>query len=133
MPPPELARDAPVLNVLEPMAVGRRPVFRMKTDLPGVDGLERDFRDGPPREACVCWLAFGGRNEPLISEHRLDDDARAPRSGDIELVRLLRHQATDGREVDKHLCPCLESIKAAVGLGRAVHDTSVEGQDTDRW
>ena len=133
MSPPELARDAPVLNVLEPMAVGCGPVFRMKTDLAGVDGLERDLRDGPPRETCVCGLAFGGRNEPLIGEHRLDDDAGAPRSGDIELVRLLRHQATDGREVDKHLCPCLESIKAAVGLGRAVHDTSVEGQDTDRW
>ena len=78
-------------------------------------------------------MAFGGRNEPLIGEHGLDDDACTPRSGDIELVRLLGHQATDGREVEKHLRPRFESIEAPIGLRRAFNDAGIERQNTDCW
>src|SRR5205814_5764663 len=34
MAPPQLARDAPVLDVLQPLVIGRRPVLRKKLHVP---------------------------------------------------------------------------------------------------
>ena len=41
MTPPQLARDAPVLEVLHPGGVGLRPARGVEGDLAGVDGIER--------------------------------------------------------------------------------------------
>ena len=41
MAPPQLARDAPVLEVLHPGGVGLRPARGVEGDLAGVDGVER--------------------------------------------------------------------------------------------
>ena len=41
MAPPQLAADAPVLEVLHPGGVGLRPARGVEGDLAGVDGVER--------------------------------------------------------------------------------------------
>ena len=57
--PPQLARDAPVLEVLHPGGVGLRPARGVEGDLTGVDGVKRrplEFVDG---------------HEPLLGQPRL--------------------------------------------------------------
>ena len=43
MSPPQLPADAPVLNVVHPVEVGLRPVFRYESDSPALDGLDGRF------------------------------------------------------------------------------------------
>ena len=61
MPPPELARDTPVLNVGQPMVVGRRPMIR----------IEPDFTRGNRTKAALSKTIHFYK--PLIGQHRLDD------------------------------------------------------------
>ena len=93
MAPPQLARNAPILDFVEPVVVGSRPVFRHEPHLAAFDRLR-----GQLREALADALAlfvqglFGHRDEPLVGEHRLDDGARAVAARDFELVGLDFHQ-----------------------------------------
>ena len=65
MPPPELTRDAPGLNVLHPIEVGRLAIARHEHRAPVAD--RRDRRRGKGL----------GIDVPLISEEGLDHNARA--------------------------------------------------------
>src|SRR2546427_2967353 len=47
MPPPDLTRDAPVLNVPHPSEVIVRPLFGDQADLSGLDGLDRRLGERP--------------------------------------------------------------------------------------
>ena len=79
--PPELARDAPVLDVLEPLVVGGRPVLGHELDV---------ARRRPPRgRACASAVHL---HEPLVGQHGLDDLVGAARARHAQLVRLLRDE-----------------------------------------
>src|SRR5260221_14059336 len=67
MAPPELARDAPVLNIAHPRKVGVLPELRMES---GVAVLDRFDRTAGQRFSIRAGLVDG--DEPLIGEHRLD-------------------------------------------------------------
>ena len=54
MPPPELAADAPVLNVVHPLEVGFRPVVRNEANPAVLDSFDSGFGQ---------WLCF---HEPLV-------------------------------------------------------------------
>src|SRR3546814_12485703 len=58
--PPQLARDAPVLDIFQPLAVGGGPVFRDEFQLARIDR-------GQP----LLGQTFHA-HEPLVGEHRLD-------------------------------------------------------------
>ena len=62
MPPPELAGDAPRLDVLQPVEIGLFPVLRHEFRAPVPHRFQR--RLGERR----------GVHKPLIGQHRLDDD-----------------------------------------------------------
>ena len=81
MAPPQLARDAPVLNIVQPLVVGVDPVFRVEADLPVGHDIQCLLCN---RFAISTGLAHG--NEPLIGEHRLDHHARAITARHFELV-----------------------------------------------
>ena len=62
VPPPQLARDAPGFDVLKPMEIHLFVLFGQDLDITiahGVDGRLHNFR---------------GLDEPLIGQHRLDND-----------------------------------------------------------
>src|SRR5690348_3078743 len=59
--PPQLTRDIPVANVLEPVLVHRDPAFRDEPYRAGLDGSECRSRQR------------GHLHKPLIRESRLDD------------------------------------------------------------
>src|SRR4029077_19626148 len=74
--PPELARDAPGMNVLHPVVVGLRPVAREDRDPPLAHGLDRRLGQGLHLYP------------PLLRHERLDDGLTAIADADRVAVGL---------------------------------------------
>ena len=131
MAPPQLARDAPVLDVVEPLVVGGAPVFRHELDFAIGDLVQRRLGDRLAREES----AFRGRlahgDEPLVRQHRLDDDARAVAARHHQFMRLDLLQQALRVEVGDDLLARGEAVHAAIGGRRVVRDLRVQGQDDD--
>ena len=82
MSPPELAADAPVLDVLEPVAVSVLVLFRIELDFVVHDGREGDVGKVLHPE------------EPLRGELRLDRHVRTLGESHLVVIVLnLLHQA----------------------------------------
>ena len=77
--PPELAADAPVLEVVHPGGVGVRPAGRVELDVARGHGLERRA------------LELVDRHEPLLGQPRLERSAAAVavHDGVVELVHVV--------------------------------------------
>ena len=117
MAPPELAADAPVLDVFKPLLVDALPLLGEDVHFARGDGFKTDFGNGLPRveRALRSGLAHG--HGPLLGEHRLDDFARA---GDA------RHHVLDG--LDAHEKPqLLEVFDGGLTAGVAVHPAVLLG------
>ena len=80
MPPPELAADAPVLDVLQPVVVNLRPALGMKT---------ASRRSATHRAR---FLHARILQEPLLAQARLDRHIGALAEADVVLVRLFLRQ-----------------------------------------
>ena len=78
MAPPELAADAPVLDVGQPLHIGGLPVFRHKLDMAFGHRCQRRVSDGAlAAGAAVGQFIAGQVEEPLIGQHRFDHCIRA--------------------------------------------------------
>jgi hypothetical protein len=65
-------------------------------------------------------------HEPLVREHGLDDDARAPRARHAQLVRLLRDQQPLVFQVLENLLASREALEPAILLRRVVVEVRIE-------
>ena len=130
MAPPELAGDAPVLDVVHPLVVGVDPVLGHELHLArlhGGDGLV-----GDRGAAGVVFIALGGHgDEPLVRQHGFDHLAGAGAARHHELVLLGLDQQAGGFEVGHDLFAGDETVQAAVFFGRVVVDGGVERQHAD--
>ena len=126
MAPPQLARDAPVLDVMHPLVVGVDPLLGVELDLAG---LHHADRLGGDRFAVGARLAH--RDEPLVGEHRLDDlsGALAARHGEAVLARCFQQALR--LQVGHDLLARDETVEAAVGRGRVVVQRRVEVQHAE--
>ena len=117
--PPELTRNAPILNVFKPLTINALPFLRENVDFARFDGFKTDFGD---RFARITG-AFAGRlahgHVPLFREHRFDDFARAGHARHHVLMRLDVDQKAERFEVFDSGLAAFVAIHAAV-LGRAV-------------
>ena len=86
--PPQLARDTPVLNIIEPLVVGRGPVFRDKLDFTGRYFFKRDFSNRLPRKMRAFGRRFAHRYKPLVCEHRFDHHTGTVTAWHHQFVRL---------------------------------------------
>ncbi len=141
--PPQLARDAPVLDVVDPVQVRRQPLLRHELHaaaLAGVpageavaDGGQAEVLDGAAGEMRMRGRRRRAhRDEPLVGQHRLDDFLRAAAARDDHPVRLLADQQALGREIGEHRLARRVAVEAAVLRRRIVVDGRVEIQDGDR-
>ncbi len=76
-----------------------------------MDDIERLLGD---RLAVVARLAHG--DEPLVGEHRLDDDIGAVAARHLELVLVGLFQQAEGFEVGDDGLAGIEAVQAAVFL-----------------
>ncbi|MDQ1094644.1 hypothetical protein QE400_004057 [Xanthomonas sacchari] len=117
--PPQLAADAPVLDVLHPVAVGVDPVRRYELDLPGLDQLQ---------------AALGQRvhlHKPLVGEIRLDHLAGAVATRHLQLVRLGLDQDAELFQIGQHRLARVETVQAAVLFRDALVERGGRGEQVD--
>ena len=87
VPPPQLAGDAPVPDIFQPVEIDLFEAFRDDLDAPIPDG---------------CQGCLGQRrdlDEPLLRDHRLDDLAATLRTRHVERIRLLLDDQPGGFHV----------------------------------
>ena len=120
MAPEKLAGEAPVLNVLEPLAVDAAPFLREDVDFTGFDGFQADFADGLARIEGAFGSGLAHGHVPLVGEHRLDDLARAGDARNHVAVFLDADEKACGLEVLDHGLAALVAVHAAVLFGHVV-------------
>jgi hypothetical protein len=76
------------------------------------------------------WLAHG--DEPLVGEHRFDDDAGAVATRHLQLVRLDAVEQALGFEVGDDLLARVEAVQAAIFFRSVFVDAGIEREDADR-
>ena len=109
MAPPELARDAPIADVVHPFEVGLGPVFGDELDASGLD-------DGNG--------FFGERlsaHEPLGGDQRLHDGLAAVALADGQRVGLDLFEQAQFFEIFDHSLAGFEAIEPGVGAGFGGH------------
>ncbi len=119
--PPELARDAPGLDVPQPLEVGLLPVARRDDRAALLHRLQRRLGQG------------GGVHVPLVGQVGLYDDQ-------LGLLVVGQHQAVvldsveqaQGLQVGDHALAGHEAVEAAIGLGDLVVHPRIGGEDVDR-
>ncbi len=102
VPPPELAADTPVFDVLQPVAVGVL-VF---------GGIEDDVVVHDGRQGDVCEVLH--LHEPLQAQPRLDRHVRALGIADLVVVVLDFLHEVKGLEVFHNLLAAIETVHAVV-------------------
>ncbi len=109
MSPPQLARDAPVVNVAHPLEVGLGVILRHELDVAVLDHF-----DG----------AVGQRlnlHEPLRRKPRLDDGLAAIAFSQRDNVVLRADQKAASFKIFEHLLPRFEAVQSLVRTGVLVH------------
>ena len=141
--PPQLARNAPVLDVVDPVVIGGEPLAGHEAHLlrraavrrheSRVDRFEAELLDRLARkERMRGRRGLGQRHEPLVGQHRLDHLAGAAAARHHHLVRLLRHQQPRGGEIGQHGLARDVAIEPAILRRRVVVHRRVEMEDRDR-
>src|SRR5262249_2180774 len=109
MAPPELARDAPVANVVHPFEIGLGPVLRDK-----LDSARFDCLDGPPGQRLHL-------HEPLRRDQRLDPRFSRLAFADAQRVWLDLLDQSQLFEISHDALASFETIEAGVGSGGFGH------------
>ena len=118
LPPPQLTRDAPVLDVLHPVAVGVLVLFGDEADLVLHDGLRGGLGQLLHRE------------EPLHRELRFDGHARTLRVSDVVRVGLDLLEQAGLVEILLDLAADVETVHADIHADLVV-DRAVVVEDVD--
>ena len=116
--PPELAADAPVLDVLEPVVVDLFPAFGEEPDesvADGVTGLDR----------------LRILEEPLLAEAGFDRDIGALAEADVVLMGLLPDEEAEFLESLDGFHPRFEAVESGEALSRKVIECPVGIHDVD--
>src|ERR1700756_5279540 len=103
--PPQLARDAPVMDVAHPLEIGATVVLRDELDLPLLDHFNR-----PVGQRLDLY-------EPLRREPRLDDAATALALRQGDDIILGAHEEAAALQILEHTLPSLEAVQSLVGAG----------------
>ena len=127
VPPPELAADAPVLNVAHPLVVGVHPLPGHKAHLPALHGVDGFLRDG--FRLALAHFAHG--DEPLVGQHRLHHLARAGANGQHVFVRLDVDDITARLQIGQELLARLVAVQPLVGRGAVFIDARLRREDGD--
>ena len=119
MAPPELARDAPGLDVAHPLEIGVLPLWRHEAGAPVLDRADRLFGQR---------LGVG---VPLVAQHRLDRGLRALAVGHAVPDFFDFLDQARGLEVREHALARDEPVEAAIGFRHLVVEPALGIEDAD--
>ena len=120
MPPPQLAADAPVLNVAHPGEIGVFPGLRHELDAAAAHGLNR--RAGQSLRIDV----------PLPGQEGFDNDPAAIPARNLQTVIVDTLKQTALAHVLNHLVARCKAIQAPIGLGGLRVDGRVGIENVDQ-
>ena len=129
MPPPQLTRDAPVLDVVHPLVVGVDPIFGHETHLATLHSVDGFLGDALTGGILITDLVHG--HKPLIGQHGLNHLTGARATRHHELVLFNFNQQAQGLQVGHDLFAGLEAIHAPVGLWCFLVDGGIQIQNAD--
>ena len=118
--PPELAADAPVLDVAHPVPVGVDPVLGHEAHGAVLDQFEAALGE------------FFHAHEPLVGEVGLDHLAGTVAARHLQLVLLFLDQQAQGLEVGEHGLARGVAVEAAVLFRRVAVDGGFGREDVDQ-
>ena len=129
--PPQLAADAPVLDVVHPLVVGIDPLLGHEAHLAALYGINGFLGDAGARaHAGLGGLAHG--HEPLVSEHGLYHRAGTRADRQHVFVRFDLDDVVARLQIRQKRLACVVAVHALV-FGRAVFvDVRVEREDGDQ-
>ena len=119
MTPPELARNAPVLDVFHPVPVGVDPVLRHEFHRAVLNQL---------KAALAKRVHF---HEPLVGEIGLDDLSGTVTARHLQFVRFFLHQQSGFGQVGQYRFTRALHVQPAVFFRHGIVQMRVGGQDVD--
>ena len=120
MPPPQLAADAPVLDIVHPFEISLRPVVRNEANAARFDGSDSRLRQWPDAHV------------PLVGEIRFDDRTTAITARYLaQVVVDLRHQS-ECLEIGDDFLACNKAIEATVRSRCVVVDRGVVVENVEQ-
>ena len=135
MAPPQLAADAPVLNVVHPLVVGVDPVFWHEGDRTRVHCVNGFLCDGATVLGGGAAVVLGGlvhRDKPLVGQHRFHHLAGAGANGQHQFVGLDFDQQANRFEVLDDGLAGVKTVQALVGGRAVVVDFGIERKNGDQ-
>ena len=117
--PPDLAADAPVLNVPHPLEVGLRPMLGHESDCAAFDGFYGGLGEG------------SGPDEPLIRQIGLDHGLGPVASRHDVTVGFDFLDQLPGFEVGNDALTCREAFEPTIARRSVVVDACVRSEDVD--
>ena len=119
MAPPELAADAPVLDVPHPLEIDAGPVVGHEAYAALLDGSNRRRRERFDVD------------EPLVGEERFEHRVGAIPARHHELVRLDAIHEPERRQIGDDAFAGRGAVEAAIGRGHLVVERRVQGHHVD--
>ena len=118
--PPQLAADAPVLDVAHPLEIRAVPVGGDKSYTPFFDGANSRLHQRLHADV------------PLICQPGLDNRAAAIAARNHQAMRLDSCEQARRFEIGNHPLACLEAVEAVIACGRCIADGGIRSQDVDQ-
>ena len=130
--PPELTRNAPVLNIFKPLVVGGCPVLRIELNIAFRHDIERYFSDAFTRMKGVGRGGLTHCHKPLVRQHRLEHCACAIASGLHHFVCVNFNEIAFLFKFSDDGFACIEPIHASELGGALIVNTCIERENDDQ-
>ena len=128
--PPQLAADAPVLDVVHPLVVGVDPVLRYESHFARLHSVDGFLGNGFAGSVLVTHLGHG--HKPLVGQHGFDHLAGAGANRQHQLVRFDLQQKALRVQIGQQRLAGHKPVQALVGQWSVVVDLGVQGEDRDQ-
>ena len=134
MPPPELTRNTPVLDVFHPLVIGIDPLLRDKFHITRRYGINSTLGN---RYAGYSWFSiyfrcFCHRHKPLIGQHRLYDLTGSRANRHHIFVRHGFLQEALCFQIIQNSFAAVITVHALISSGAVFVDLGVQSEDGDQ-
>ncbi|EGF33004.1 hypothetical protein IMCC9480_1430 [Oxalobacteraceae bacterium IMCC9480] len=131
MTPPQLTRNTPVLDIVEPLVISAGPVLGNHLHFAAGDFFQCDFGDRFAREVRAFRRRLRHRHKPLVGQHRLDHDTGTVAARHHQFVRLDAIEQPKRIEIGNDFLARHEAVHALI-FGRTVFvDLRIQREDID--
>ena len=124
VPPPQLARNAPVLDVVHPLVICINPVFGDEAHCAAVHGVFGFLRQAHAFEFGFGLAALGRGvhgDKPLVGQHRLNHGTGAVAFRRHQFVRLGFHQQAGRVQIGHDLFARFKAVQPRVFFRQPAH------------